>query len=301
MASSTGNLAALLDPGYRFVFYKFLAEHPKEYVSCFNVEDSSRAYEEDIIYAGLGPVPEKPEGTNIIYDDPIQGNTVRYTHITYGLGFRVTEEMYEDDLYGVVNRVVTALARSARHTQETIAWDTLNFAFDASRVGQDGVALCSTAHPMLGGGTQSNRPGTDIDLTVTGLQQAIDNFERQTDHRDLPIALRAAKVIIPPELKWKAREILHSAYRPDSADNAINALQGEYLDYAVSHFLTSTTGWFVTARQGEHDLRVYHRRAERMRSSDDFDSGDMKSKIDFRTSAGFTAWQGTWGSPGGAG
>lgn len=301
MATSTGSLSALLDPGYRKVFFQWLREHPTEYPECFNVLDSERAYEEDMLVAGLGAVPQKPEGTNVIYDDPIQGNALRFTHITYELGFRVTREMYDDDLYGVVNKVVTSLARSAKHTLETIAWDVLNLAFNAGRVGEDGLALCHTAHTMKSGGTEANRPSTDIDLSVTGLETALDNFERQNDHRGLPIAISARKVVIPPELKWKAREILNSALRSDTADNATNAFKEEDLTYSVSHYLTSSTAWFVTAAKDEHDLRFYRRDGVEFSSADDFDSGDMKSKVHFRCSAGHAVWQGVWGSPGGAG
>lgn len=301
MASSTGSLSALLDPGYRKVFFLFLREHPVEYEDVFNVLDSERRYEEDMLVAGTGAVPEKAEGTNVIYDDPIQGSTVRYTHVSYGLGFRVTREMYDDDLYGVVNKVVTSLARSAKHTLETVAWDVLNLAFSGTRVGEDGVSLCNTAHPMKSGGTEANRPTTDIDLTVTGLESALDNFGRQNDHRGLPIAINARKVIVPVELVWRAREILNSSLRSDTSDNATNAFKEEDLTHTVSHYLTSATAWFVAAEKDEHDLRMYHRTKVEMTSTDDFDSGDMKSKVFFRCSAGHTVWQGIWGSPGGAG
>jgi phage major head subunit gpT-like protein len=301
MATNTGSLTALLDPGYRDVFFQWLREHPPEYPKLFNVLDSARAYEEDMVVAGLGSVPEKPEGTNVFYDDPIQGNAVRYTHITYALGFRVTREMYDDDLYRVVKGVVTALARSARHTLETIAWDVLNNHTTAAWQGQDGVCLVSTAHTMLDGSSQSNRSATDADLSVTGLQNAIDAFERQEDHRSLPVALFAKWLVVPPELKWKARELLGSEYRPDTGDNAINAIQGEDMQMAMSHYLDSTTAWWVMSDKGEHDLKVFIRNAVEFSSADDFDSGDMKSKVRFRASAGHTRWQGVWGSPGGGG
>jgi phage major head subunit gpT-like protein len=301
VASSTGSLSALLDPGYRMVFFQWIREHPWEYTEVFNVMDSERAYEEDIIFSGLGAVPEKAEGASVLYDDPIQGAAVRYTHRVYSLGFRVTREMYDDDLYGVVKKVVTALARSAKHTMETIAWDILNDAFSNTRVGEDGIELCSTAHTMLNGGTQSNRPSTDIDLSVTGLEQAIDNFERQTDHRGLPMAVTARWVVIPPERKWKAREILNSAQRSDTADNATNALKEEDLSYYVSHYLDSSTAWYVLSAKDEHDLKFYKRDGIEMASADDFDGDQMKSKVRFRCCAGHTVWQGVWGSPGGAG
>jgi len=296
--ASTGSLARLLDPGFRHVFYDYLEKHPMEYSRIFNVETSERAYEEDIVYAGLGPVPEKPEGTNVLYDDIIQGNIVRFTHITYASGWRVTEEMADDDLYGVTRRVVLALARSAKHTIETIAWDTINLAFDATRVGQDNMPLCSTAHPLLGGGTASNMPATPLDLTAANLQSALDNFERQKDHRQLPVAISARHLLVPPELKWKARELLQSTKKPETAQNDPNALLEEDLSYFTSHYLTSTSAWFVHANKDEHDLRIYIRRPIRMRSSDDFDSGDMKSKVDFRCSAGFMNFWGFWGSQG---
>lgn len=296
--TSTGSAARLLDPGFRFIFFRFLAEHDMEYSSVFNIMSSERAYEEDIVYAGLGAVPEKSEGSNVLYDDPIQGNVVRYTHIEYGLGFRVTEIMLEDDLYGVMNKVVQCLARSARHTIETIAWDVVNLAFDNTRPGQDGVSLCHTAHPLIGGGTQANRPTVDGDLNGSNVQLAMDQFERMVDHRGLPIALMAKRILIPPELKWKARVTLNSAWVPGSTNNDVNALQDEGLTYDVSHFLVSTSAWFILASQGEHDLRFYKRRGVRFRSADDFDSGDSKHKVDFRCCAGFTSFYGTWGTSG---
>jgi hypothetical protein len=296
--TSTGSAARLLDPGYRFIFFKFLEEHGMEYMSVFNTMDTERAYEEDIVFAGLGAVPEKSEGSNVFFDDPIQGNVVRYTPIEFGLGFRVTEIMLEDDLYGIMNKVVQCLARSARHTIETIAWDVLNFAFDATRPGQDNVALCHTAHPLLGGGTQANRPTVDGDFNATTMQAAIDTFERMVDHRGLPIAMSAQRIIIPPELKWKVRVALNSAMVPGSTNNDINALKEEGLNYFIGHFLLSPTAWFVDAGQGTHDLRFYNRRGVRFRSADDFDSGDSKHKVDFRCVAGFTSFYGFYGNAG---
>ena len=301
MASSTGSLSAALDPGYRLVFFNWIAEHPWEYPAVFNVLQSERAYEEDILFSGLRAVPVKDQGAPVEEDDPIQGAAVRYTHLTRALKFRVTREMYDDDLYGIVRRVVTALARSAKHTIETIAWDVLNDAFSNTRVGEDGIELCSTSHTLLGGGTQSNRPETDIDLTHTGLEIAVDNFERQTDHRGLPMQVTARWVVVPPELKWRAIEILDSPNRSDTADNAVNAFRGEGLDWYMSHFLDAATAWFVTSAPDEHDMKFYERDGIEFTSADDFDTGDMMSKVRFRCSSGHTVWQGVWGSPGGAG
>lgn len=301
MATSTGTLGSNLDPGYRLVFFNWIKEHPWEYKGVFNVLNSERAYEEDLLNAGLGAVPEKPQGTPTTYDDPIQGNAVRYTHITYALGFRTTREMADDDLYGTIQKTIKSLARSAKHTLETIAWDILNDAFDSDRPGQDGVELCSTAHVMLDGSTQSNRPTTDIDLTVTGLEQALDNFERQTDHRSLPIAINAKWVVIPPELRWRATEIIESPQRSDTANEAKNAFMQMSLDWTMSHYLTSSTAWFVTSNPDEHDMKMYERDGLEFKTADDFDTGDAKSWVRFRCSAGHTIWQGSWGSPGGAG
>lgn len=298
MASSSGNLSPLLDPGYRMVFFNWLEEHAEQFSQVFNVLSSERAYEEDIVFAGLGPLQEKPEGANVLYDDPIQGAAVRYTHRVWALGFRVTREMYDDDLYGLVKRVVTALARSAHHTIETVAFDVLNNGFTTQLV-EDGLSLFHTAHTMKDGSTQSNRSATSADLTVDSLQQAIDSFERHEDHRSLPMALRARTLQIPPELKWKARELLNSTERPDTSDRAINALYEEGMTYKVSHYLDSTSNWFLLANQDEHDLKFYRRDGVEFSSTDDFDSGDMKSKARTRCSAGATVWQGTWGSLGG--
>lgn len=305
MPTVSGNFAELYGPGLRKLFFDKFMGLPTEYDKLFNILSSQRAYEEDLKIAGLGAMPEKAQGASIVYDDFIQGDTkVRYTHKSFALGYRITEEAQEDELYGVFKKINEALARSGHQTREVRAWAVLNNAFTTfttsgtAGTGLDGLALCHTAHTLAGGGTYANRPTVDSDLGIAALQAAITRFEKCVDERGLPIVLIPRFIVIPPDQKWLAREILNSSHKPFTADNEINALVQDDLQYIVSHYLTDADAWFLTAAPGEHDLNYYNRRAMTFKEGDDFDTGDAKFRAGFRCSAGFSDWRGVDGSPG---
>lgn len=293
--AARGAFGDLLEPGFREVLFAKFDGYPEEFSKVFNMNTSTKKREHDTKISGLGSMPEKAEGVSIDYDVPIQGYDVYYTHVTYGLGFRVTREMYEDDQYGIMAKMPKALARSARYTIETIAAEVLNGAFDTAG-GGNSEYLCAHNHALLGGGTEQNELSTAADLAVTSLQTAIGNIEETVDERGLLLALKSRRLVIPHQLKFLAREILGSDKKPYTANNEINALLDEDLTYFVYHYLTDPDAWFLLGN--EHDLNFFWRRRLDFGQGNDFDSEDAKYKSTMRFSCGWTDWPGIFGSPG---
>lgn len=299
MTAVSGAFAALLAPGLKKVFFETYQQWPEEYQKYNNVDTSERAYEEDLVVSSLGAVPQKQENDPIVYDDPIQGATVRYTHIIFGLGFRVTKKMVQDDLYNVMNRMSKALSRSSRQSIEVHGASVLNDSVLGSPtiLGQDGLGLISTAHTLLGGGTIANRPNPDAQLSLTSLQAANLHFEKLVDERGLNMMKKPTLLIVHPDKKFTARELLQSEYKPGSSDNEINALKEEDMKYMVGHFIASSTAWWLVAAN-DHDVKFYWRQKPNFEESDDFDTKAAKFSVDFRCSAGFTDWRGWYGTAG---
>lgn len=299
--SRTTGFSHLLAPGLHDIFFNKYNQWPDEYSQVFNVLTSNRNYEEDAEVVGLGKLVSKSEGAAVTYDDPYQStDKKRYTHTAYGLGFRVTEEMYADDLYGIIKKMPASLARSAKQTTEVEAWGIFNNAFNTTNTGLDGLALCSTTHTNVKkiGGPYSNRLATDSDLSVTSLQAAIELMEDTTDDRDMNIMLKPKRLIVTPSNKWMARELLNSAQKPHTADNEINALKDEELSYFVGHYLTDDDAWFLVTDKADHYLNFFWRKKVAFGNSDDFDTGDAKFKATMRFSVGFSGWRGVVGTPG---
>lgn len=298
MPTNTGNMSQLLAPGLRKVFFQYLREKPQEYASIFNINPSKRAYEEDLMIAGLGTMPQKTEGSPIIYQDPIQGTKKRYTHLTYGLGFRVTMEMYEDDLYGPMNRMAKELAKAARNVREVVSANVLNNSFSTSFVGfNTGEALCQS-HTLIGGGSYSNTPSTQADIGIASLEAAIINFDTLVDERNMPVLIAPKWLVIHPNDRMIAEELLNSEYRPYTATNEINAVRKFGVSYNVNHYLTDSDAWWLLGDKDDHDLNFFERAATRMQNGDDFDTGDAKYKAFQRFSVGFGDWRGVYGSSG---
>lgn len=303
MASRTGAFSHLLAPGMRKIFFEKYSQYPDEYSQVFNVGSSTRNYEEDSEIAGLGRMPEKPQGQPTTYDDPFQAaERKRYTPVSYGLGFRVTHELYEDDLYNIIRRMPAALARSAHQTIEVVSWNVFNNAFDSGYTGIDGKELCATDHPniaqLAGSGPYANKPSTDVDLSITALQAAVENLEETTDDRDLNIMIKPRLLIVAPENKWMARELLQSEKKPHTADNEINALLDEELKYMVCHYFSDTDAWFLVSGKEDHYLTFLWREKLVFDNDDDFDTGDAKFKAFMRFIPDFTSWRGVYGSSG---
>jgi len=311
-----GQYFQLMAPGLHDLFVHFLdlKQRDEEYSYVFNIEESDAAFEDEVEFSGLGPLQPKLEGTAVQYQDIIQGGTKRYLHSPWALGVRASWELIKDDQYKLINQAPKCLARSAHFVREIQAWNVLNLGYTSTIV-IDGMPLFSTLHPLLGGtqattigpgvgniiaaaGTYPNRPTTDVDLSFTAIQLAINMFERLIDSQGLPIAMRPKYLIIPPELKWIAREILGSPNKPYTADNEINSLIKEDLMYFVCHYKTSASAWELIGDKESHSLKFMNREPLEEDFSDDFDTRTIKQIATMRFSTGATNWLGTWGSNG---
>ena len=311
-----GQYFQLMAPGLHDLFVHFLdlKQRDEEYSYVFNIEQSDAAFEDEAEFSGLGPFQPKPEGTAVQYQDIIQGGTKRYLHSPWALGVRASWELVKDDQYKLINQAPKCLARSAHFVREIQSWNVFNLGFTTTTV-MDGVTLFNTQHPLLGGtqatsigpgvaniiaaaGTYPNRPTTDVDLSFTAIQLAINMFERLIDSQGLPISMKPKYLLIPPELKWIAREILGSPNKPYTADNEINSLIKEDLMYFVCHYFTSANAWFLVGEKEAHTLKFMNREDLEEDFSDDFDTRSIKQIATMRFSTGATNWLGTWGSNG---
>lgn len=316
MTMVRGQFSQLMAPGLHaeFVHWIDTLQREEEFSHILHVEPSDKAYEDEVEFSGLPPMPLKPEGESTVYQDAIQGGTFRYINNTYALGVRSSFELYEDDQYGIIMQVPKAIARSAHFTKEQNAWNVFNLGF-TTQITADGVSLFNNQHPLLGGpnatsvgpglanvisasGTYPNRPAVDVDLSFTAIQLMINQFERLVDSQGLPISVKPRYLIIPPELKWIAREILGSPHKPYTADNEINALIKEDLQYFISHYMTSASAWMSVTEKDGHWLKFLVRRELDEDFSDDFDTFSIKQLSRMRFATGATSWMGTWGSNG---
>lgn len=297
--ATTGQHSAQLAPGLRKVYAEGIETTETEYTQIHQIPPmSKRAYEDDLQVALLGTTPTKPEGSATLLDAPLTGATVRYTMVSYGLGFRVTREMYSDGLYGVMQKAAKDLAGANMETIETQAASVLNLATSAaSYAGFDGLALCHTAHTTLGAGVYANRPTTDVEMSQGAVQAAIDTFNRMINERGRRIRLRPWRLIHPPELLWVAREILGSPYKTGLASgpgNEINALKPEDLQPFMYRYLTSTKHWHLAARN--HDVKVIWREKPSFGNWDERATKDMIFDSYFRMIQGFSSPRGWYGS-----
>lgn len=293
-----GAFSHLIAPGYRKVVFDSYKERPTEGQRLVNMAKMDRAYFDDVNMAGFGTLLDKPEGGKVIYQDPLPGLPKRYAPNTFGLGFRITEEMMEDDLYGVVgNKLSRALGKSVRNNFEVVAASILNNAFNTAFTGYTpGDSLVDTSHANLGGGTQSNRPAVDVDLSLAALQAAVEAFHGWTDERGLPIASVPKYLVVGVSNMWTAGVLLGSTLVPGGATNDPNILATLGLQVIVSHYLTDPDAWFLIG--DDHDMWYFDRRLPRFSNTDDFDSGDAKFKVTRRNAAGWGDWRGVYGSSG---
>jgi len=302
MAIVTGDFAKALWPGVNSWYGDSYAEFPVEYTALFDTFNSDRNYEEDVGLSGFGLASVKSEGGSISYDTMRQGFTTRYTHITYGLGFIITREMVEDDLYNVVGKKrAQSLAFSMRSTKETIGANVYNRAFTSGYTGGDGIILCSTAHVNVAGGTWSNLLSGNAALSEAALEDITVQMHSATDDRGLKMALQPKTLIIPPALVFTAKRILGNSDRPGTANRDINALVAMNSipnGYKVCHYLTSTTAWFVKTNLPTDGMKHWSRRADDFGMDNDFDTENAKYKATARYSFGWTDPRAVYGSAG---
>lgn len=299
MPAQTGAFSSLVAPGLRKVFFHELRDWSEEYSQIATVANSTRNYEDERAIAGLGKFIEKDEGKSLTWDVGIEGGTVRYTHVTYALGFRVSREMWQDDLYGIMRKMSRQLARSAKQTVESQFAELINDAFSGSTyTGHDGKSLCNTGHVLIGGGTYANRPSTDVDLSLAALRAAWERMEDTVDERGFPVMAMPKKLLIGTGNQWLAEEILGSPQKPYTGDNEINVIGRRGLDHMVYHYMVDSDAWLLLADKGTHDLKFFWRMKPKFENDDDFDTKDAKFSGTMRFSFGFTDWRGVDGSSG---
>jgi hypothetical protein len=307
MTITRAQFALLLEPKLSNVWNEAFPQRPLELTTFTNTRTAQKAQITDYKMTDFGPLVLKGEGNAITYTDPISGGTKVYTPVRFGLGYKITQEMLDQELYGQMDRLEAAMMKSAIDGQETIAANILNGAFGTtdsdgySSTGFDSLQLCSTAHTRLdGGANQANRPATDVDLGLTGLQNAVIAFDNLKDDRGRPSLIRPKRLIVSPEDKFTARELLNSEYKPGSANNDVNALSDEGLSYFVSHYKTDTDAWFLLGDM--HDINfiwdVKPRQASTAEGEDGFDKEIIKRKCVQGFIVGFGEWRGIYGSAG---
>jgi len=302
MAISRSQLVKELEPGLNALFGLEYGRYDAEHTEIFETETSDRAFEEEVMLSGFGNARVKSEGGSIVYDNATETFTARYTHETIALGFAITEEAVEDNLYDRVSaRYTKALARSMANTKQVKAANVLNNAFDSNFAGGDGVELCSTAHPLVAG-TLSNELATAADLNETSLEQALIDIAAFTDERGLLISTQGRKLIIPSELQFVAERLTQSQLRVATADNDINALRNMGMipeGYVVNHYLTDPDAFFIKT-DIPNGFKLFQRSPIRTSMEGDFDTGNVRYKARERYSFGFSDPRCVFGSPGAA-
>jgi hypothetical protein len=301
MAISRAQLLKELLPGLNALFGLEYSRYGEEHKEIYETEKSERSFEEETKLAGFSAAPVKNEGSAIAYDNAQEAFTARYNHETIALGFSITEEAVEDNLYDSLSaRYTKALARAMAYTKQVKAASVINNGFSAQYVGGDGVALFSTAHPLVNGATNSNRPSTNADLNETSLENAVIQIAAWTDERGLLIAAKPRKLIIPPALMFVATRLLETNLRVGTTDNDINALKNNGSipeGYTVNHFLTDTNGWYLTT-DVPNGLKHFERMPLSNSMDGDFDTGNVRYKARERYSFGWSDPLGIFGSPG---
>tara|TARA_R110001583_G_scaffold20436_5_gene78801 strand:+ start:80 stop:988 length:909 start_codon:yes stop_codon:yes gene_type:complete len=301
MAISRAQLAKELEPGLNALFGMEYDRYENEHAEIFDTESSDRAFEEEVMIVGFGNASTKDEGQGVQYDSASEGFTARYTHETIALAFSLTEEAVEDNLYDRLGaRYTKALARSMAHTKQVKAANVLNNAFSSSFTGGDGVSLINTAHPLANGGTIANRATTMADLNETSLENALINISTFVDDRNMILALRGTKLIVPPQLQFVADRLLETPGRVGTADNDINAIKNMGLlpeGYAVNHFLTDTDAFFIMTDCPD-GFKHFERTPISTSMEGDFDTGNVRYKARERYSFGFSNPRCVFGSQG---
>ena len=302
MATFTGLLPELLEAREKQIFFKGFESAPSLYPQLFEVRPSNKAYEDRMRVAGLGRLALKPEGTPVAFDDPVQGARSRVVHQTYALGFRVTMEMWEDELFGIIQQMPADLGDSARDHQERLAWDVINDGSAGARhtVLDDqvaGAALFATNHTALkSGDVQSNTLAPAVALSQTGLEDIMTMASTTLSEEGRFIMLQQAVLLIHPELQHRAYELLETEFKPNSSDNSRNTVfksRSGMVPLEVP-YLTNTDGWSVHAAKGKNSLKYNDRHGLDFTRGDDSDTFDQKYYAFYRASVQVDEWRGNW-------
>jgi hypothetical protein len=290
---TTSNHPKALWPGVKKWFGRAYNQYPTEYTDLFDTETSNRNYEELVQITGFGQVPVKQQGAGVAYDTEIQGFTTRVVHVAYALGYIVTHEELQDNLYAEVSKTrATALANSFRQTKETVAANVYNRAFNPAYTGGDGVSLISTAHPNVSGGTYSNKLPVDADLSEASLEDMIILIMGTTDDRGLLINAMPRSLIVPRQEWFNANRILKSIYQPGTGNNDINVLKATNAipeGIKLNHYLTNPHAWFIRTNV-QNGMMHFVREPLSFTQDNDFDTMNAKAK-------GYERYSFAWGDP----
>ena len=301
MAISRSQLLKELLPGLNALFGLEYKRYGEEHKEIYEIETSERSFEEETKLSGFGQAPVKNEGSAIVYDNAQEAWTARYTHETIALGFSITEEAIEDNLYDSLSaRYTKALARGMAYTKQVKGASILNNGFTGGPTYGDGKTLFATDHPLVNGATNSNRPSTGADLNETSLEAAVIQIAAWTDERGLLIAAKPRKLIVPPALMFVATRLLETELRVSTTDNDINALKNNGSipeGYAVNHYLTDVNGWFLLT-DVPNGMKHFVRTPMQTGMDGDFETGNTRYKARERYSFGVSDPLGVFGSPG---
>ena len=301
MAISRQQLAKELEPGLNALFGLEYKNYENQHTEIFDIENSDRAFEEEVMLSGFANAAVKSEGSAVTFDTANESFTSRYTHETIALAFAITEEAIEDNLYDrIATRYTKALARSMAQTKQIKAANVLNNGFSSSFPGGDGKELFATDHPTQSAGELKNELSTSADLSETSLEQAMIDIAAFKDERGFKIAARGLKLIIPSELQFTAERILKSPARVGTSDNDLNALSSKGMlpqGYVVNNYLTDTDAFFIKT-DVPNGMKMFNRANLKTAMEGDFDTGNVRYKARERYSFGFSDWRGMFGSPG---
>ena len=301
MAISRAQLLKELLPGLNALFGLEYKNYGEEHKEIYETETSERSFEEETKLSGFSAAPVKNEGQALAYDNAQEAWTARYNHETIAMGFSITEEAVEDNLYdSLATRYTKALARAMAYTKQIKAAAILNQGFNSAVVYGDGKSLFATDHPLVSGGTNSNRPATAADLNETSLEAAVIQIAAWTDERGLLIAAKPRKLIVPPALQFVATRLLETSLRVGTTDNDVNALKtnGSIPEgYTINHYLTDTNAWFLKT-DVPNGLKHFVRVPMSTGMDQDFDTGNSRYKARERFSFGVSDPLGMFGSPG---
>ena len=299
MAISRAQLLKELLPGLNALFGLEYARYGEEHKEVYETETSERSFEEETKLSGFSAAPVKGEGTAISYDNAQEAWTTRYNHETIALGFSITEEAIEDNLYDSLSaRYTKGLARAMAYTKQVKAAAVLNNAYNAAYAGGDGVSLLNSAHPLVNGGTNANTPSVAADLNETSLENAVIQIAAWTDERGLLIAAKPKKLIVPPALQFVATRLLDTKLRVGTNNNDVNAIENNGSipeGYTINHFLTATNAWFLTT-DVPNGLKHFVRTPLQNSMDGDFDTGNVRYKARERYSFGWSDPLGIYGS-----
>ena len=303
MAISRAQLLKELLPGLNALFGMEYARYGEEHKEIYESETSERSFEEETKLSGFSAAPVKNEGSAIAYDNAQEAWSTRYTHETIALGFSITEEAVEDNLYDSLSaRYTKSLARAMAYTKQVKAAAVINNGFSNTYPGGDGVSLFNANHPLVSGGVNSNTPATQADLNETSLEAAVIQIAAWTDERGLLIAAKPKKLIVPPSLMFVATRLLETELRVGTNDNDINAIKNNGAvpeGYTVNHFLTDTNGWYLTT-DVPNGMKHFVRTPLSNSMDGDFDTGNVRYKARERYSFGWSDPLGMFGSSGSA-